>query len=301
MQRNKTKDFFLDLGVTVALYTSVVSLLNLLFTVINKAYPQITNGYSYFGSQSISWPVAVLIIFFPIFIFLIWFVSKDMNEERKNSGIHKFLTYLTLFIAGIVVAGDLITVLYYFIDGQELTTGFLLKVLAIFVVTGSIFTYYISDIRGKLTPTNRMFWRIFALVIVVGSIVWGFSVLGSPNTQRLIKYDEQKISDLSNLRSAIENHYALNGSLPASLDNLDPNYYYFSKLDLQTQKPYEYRKTSDLKYELCAEFNRSNVGNTNIQYSTMPYNPNTWIHQVGRHCFAEQINPNMYSKPVPVR
>ena len=46
---------------------------------------------------------------------------------------------------------DLITILYYFIDGQELTTGFVLKVLVLFVVASSIFVYFISDLRGKLT------------------------------------------------------------------------------------------------------------------------------------------------------
>jgi len=290
------KDFFLNLGATVALYTVVVSLLNLLFTIINNVYPKITNGYQYFGSTSIAWPVAVLIIFFPIFIALQWVMAKEYssNPENKSTGIHKWLTYLTLFIAGLVLAGDLITVLYYFIDGQELTTGFLLKVLSILVVTGCLFVYYISDIKGRLTPQSRMIWRVVASVIVLGSIVWGFAVLGSPATQRLYKYDTAKVNDLSQLRGAIENHYYTNEVLPETIDSLDSSYY-VAKLDSQTQKPYEYRKVSNLEYELCADFNLSSKGTGNQVPEYMYMNEN-WDHEIGRTCFTQKINPNLFRK-----
>ncbi len=303
MNRNKTKDFFLDLGVTVALYTSVISLLNLLFTVINKAYPKITNGYSYFGSQSISWPVAVLIIFFPIFVGLMWVVKKDMDEERKNSGIHKFLTYLTLFIAGAVLAGDLITLLYFFIDGQELTTGFLLKVLALFVVMGSIFMYYISEIRGTLTSSSRNVWRIFALIVVLGSIIWGFSVLGSPRTQRLYKYDEQKLNDLMMINNEVMNYYSSHSGLPGSLAELSgPNGYFIPPVDQQSGNAYEYVLIgqSAKTYQICAVFNKASDEAELSAARTYPYGGVSWAHPAGRHCFTQTINPNMYPGVKPV-
>src|SRR3989344_3324605 len=213
------KDFFINLGAIVALYTLVGSLVNLLFTVINAAYPQITNGFNYMGSTSISWPVATLIIFFQIFILLMWLLEKEYKiyPEKQSTGIHKWLTYITLFLAGVAIAVDLITVLYYFIDGQELTTGFLLKIFVLLIIAGGIFSYYLSDILGKLTSKLRMIYRIIAFVIVVGSIIWGFSVLGSPRTQRLLKYDEQKISDLQNINNEITNYYSTQGTLPVDL------------------------------------------------------------------------------------
>src|SRR3989344_1976499 len=97
--------------------------------VYNKRMePQTKSGakdfFINFGSTSISWPVATLIIFFPIFIFLMWLLEREyrINPEKQSAGIHKWLTYITLFLAGITIAVDLITVLYFFIDGQELTT-----------------------------------------------------------------------------------------------------------------------------------------------------------------------------------
>ena len=296
------KDFFINLGAIVALYTSVVSLINLLFTIINTAYPQITNGYDYFGSTSISWPVATLIIFFPIFILLMWLLEKDyrVNPEKQSSGIHRWLTYITLFLAGVTIAVDLITVLYYFIDGQELTTGFLLKVLALLVVATGIFSYYLSDVLGKLTAKSRNIYRVIAFVIILGSIVWGFSVLGSPAAQRLYKYDEQKVNDLMSINNEINNYYSLNGALPKTLSEISPNYY-VPTIDSQSQKPYEYELTGGLKYNLCAEFNKASIEKDNtVSIPQYPYGA-TWRHEAGRYCFPQTINPNIYSKPIPVR
>ncbi len=298
--KTSAKDVFINLGAIVALYTLVVSLVNLLFTVINSAYPKITNSYQYMGSASISWPVATLIIFFPIFILLMWLLEKDFaaHPSKQSHGIHKWLAYLTLFISGITIAVDLITVLYYFIDGQELSTAFLLKVLVLLVIATGLFSYYLYDVRGKLTGDLRKIYRIVAAVIVVASIVWGFAVLGSPRTQRLYKYDEQKVSDLSNIQSAIENFYSTKGVLPQNLQEVQAMSYYIELNDKETNKPYEYQKTGDLSYQVCAVFNKdskdSAAGTPKFTY----YGGMSWEHGTGAHCFNREINANLYTKPM---
>jgi len=300
--KTSAKDFFINLGAIVALYTGVASLLDLLFTIINTIYPQINYGYNYFGSQSISWSVATLIIFFPVFILLMWLLEKDyqVNPEKQNSGIHRWLTYITLFLSGLVMAVDLITILYYFLDGQELTAGFILKVIVLFIVASSIFAYYISDIRGKLTSKLRIIWRIVAGVIVVGSIIWGFAVLGSPATQRLYKYDEQKVNELMSINSEITNYYNTKGVLPRTLADITAVSYYLTVADSQTGKPYEYEKKNDTTYNLCAEFNKASnekdKSNTAFRY---PYGI-SWTHPAGKYCFPQTVNPNVYSKPAPM-
>ena len=304
-QRTKVsgKDFFLNLGAIVALYTTVISLVTLLFTVINHAYPRVTSGYSYYGSGSISWSVATLIIFFPILITLMWLLEKQyrVEPERKNGGIHRWLTYITLFITGLVIAGDLITVLYYFIDGQELTTGFLLKVLVLLVVASSLFIYFISDLRDKLTSNSRKAWRVFAAVMVIGSIVWGFSVLGSPRNQRLYKYDEQKLNDLMNVTGSIQSYYSTKGVLPKDFMELSTLNYYINSVDPQNGKTYEYSVKTPTTFEVCAEFNKASNENANTSRPEYPYGGTSWTHPVGRHCFEQAVNPNMYppTKPIP--
>ncbi len=293
------KDLFLNLGAFVALYTVVISLINLLFTVINKAYPQITNSYYGYNSYSnISWPVAILIIFFPILIVLYWYLEKEYlaEPERQRTGVHKWLSYITLFVSGLAMAGDLVAVLYYYLNGEELTVGFLLKVLVVLVISAGLFTYFITDIRGRLTSQKRMMWRVIAGVIVVASIVWGFAVLGSPRTQRLYKYDDQKIVDLQNMTNAVESYYSQKNSLPNSLADLSATYYYYNATDTQTQKPYEYSKTGPLTYKLCADFNKASPDEGTL--TSRPVGIVSWTHPAGQYCFDRTVNP-VYGKPVP--
>lgn len=295
-QKVNVKDLFLNLGAIVALYTVVVSLINLLFAVINTAYPQITSGYNYYSSQSISWPVAIIIIFFPIFVLLMWLLEKGyaVDPERKNTGIRKWLSYITLFLAGLATAGDLATVLYYFIDGQELTTGFLLKVLAVLVIALAIFFYYISDIRSKLNPTSRKIWAVVASVAILGSIVWGFSVLGSPQTQRLIKSDDAKVNDLMNISNAVQNYYSINKVLPKNTSELATLNYGLNLVDSQTKKPYEYIVKSKTNFEVCAEFNKATSDATVPNIYARPVGYTSWAHDKGRYCFPQTIDPNLY-------
>src|SRR3989344_9618110 len=197
MQNKMTaKDFFLHIAVIAFLYTGIVALLNILFRVINVAFPQITQ-YNYYTSTSISLPVATLVVVFPLFLFLANLLRKGYLEDpsRKDYQVRKWLIYITLFLTGGVLAGDLVTLIYYFLDGQEMTTAFLLKILSVLVVTGCIFGYYIDDLKDRLTNARRNVWRVVGAVLVVGSIAAGFNVLGTPQSQRMLRYDSQKVSD----------------------------------------------------------------------------------------------------------
>ncbi len=311
-QKTSAKDFFLNLGAIVALYTTVVSLLNLLFTVINNAYPQINSGYYYIGSQSISMPVATIIIFFPVFILLMWLLEKSyvIEPEKKNLGVRKWLTYITLFIAGIVLAGDLVTVLYYFLDGQELTAGFILKIISVLIVIIAVFIYYISDIRNKLTRASRKIWLGISAVLVLGSIIWGFAVLGSPWTQQMIKYDNQKVSDLQNIQQQVISYWQTNGMIPTSLSDISSSQpYNIIPKDPQSKTTYEYDKTGVMTFDLCAEFNKENVNQnqyppalvtTPIGYPVkgIVIQNDNWNHPAGHQCFSLVIDPIAYPTQV---
>jgi len=302
------KDLFLHIAVIALLYTGTVALLNILFNVINVAFPQV-NQYSYYDSTSISFPVATLIVVFPLFLFLANLLRKGYIEDpsRKEYYVRKWLIYITLFIAGGVLAGDLVVVIYYFLDGQELTTGFILKILSVLVVTGGIFGYYLDDLKDRLSGTRRNIWRVVAVVLVLGSIIVGFGVLGTPQTQRMLRYDSQKISDLQNIQWQIVNYWQQKGALPLSLENLqDPISGFILPTDPQTQKSYEYEKTGTSSFKLCAEFNKESqpMGASILSVpiaespSKLNYNNNdNWQHKVGLECFSRTIDKELY----PVR
>jgi uncharacterized membrane protein YidH (DUF202 family) len=303
MPKTTAKDFFLHIAVIVLLYTGTVALLNILFRVINVAFPQV-NQYNYYDSNSISFPVATLIVVFPLFLFLANLLRKGYtaNPSQKEFPIRKWLIYITLFIAGGVLAGDLVTLIYYFLDGQEMTTAFLLKILSVLVVTGAIFGYYMDDLKDRLTNSRRNIWRVVAGVLVIGSIVAGFSVLGTPASQRMLRYDSQKVSDLQNIQWQIVNYWQQKGILPSSLSQLeDPISGFMVPVDPQTKESYEYKKTSTLSFDLCADFNKPLAINSSMARIAYPEpigkgNEN-WQHEAGNKCFSRTIDPELY----PVR
>jgi hypothetical protein len=310
MEPNKpkttAKDFFLHLGTMVALYAGTVALLNLLFQIINAAFPVIDRYF--LGASKISLPVATLIVVFPLYLFLVNILQKGYiaDPSRKEFSVRKWLVWITLFVTGIVIAGDLITLIYFFLDGRELTTGFILKVVAVFVVAGSIFGYYMDDLRGRLTGQRRNLWRIVSVVLVIGSIVAGFSIIGSPKTQRLLNYDQQKVSDLQNIQSQVIQYWQQKGSMPENLDDLrDPLSYFVIPTDSQRSEEYIYNKIGTLSFEICAEFNLASQSSTAMPRisNAMKFgmeNEN-WMHGAGQFCFERTVDPQrypVYPKPV---
>lgn len=297
------KDFFLHLGVIVTFYASTIALITLLFEVINFAYPRVVGAYSYY-LPSISFQVATLIVAFPLFLWLSWMLQKTYvaDPSLREAPLRKWLSYITLFIAGAVLAGDLVTVIYMFLDGQELTTGFLLKVFALLLIAGGVFMYYFREIRNQISPSERNIWRIVALVIMLGSIILGFSVIGSPAAQRERRYDMQRVSDLQSIQWQIINYWQQKETLPLTLEELnDPFSGFVVPVDPKTDESYEYTKSEGLSFALCASFDNEGGDNQYIEGSiAMPmrdpyYKVNdTWQHGVGRTCFERTIDPEMY-------
>lgn len=300
------KDFFVFIGSMVALYASAVSLLNLLFEIINASFPDALNfSYDRFSS-GMRWSIASLLIVFPLYIFLSWFINKDLsaNPLKKNLGIRKWLTYLTLFIAGVTIITDLIILINTFLGG-EITTRFTFKVLAVLIVAGVIFAYYLYDLRRdvgqKSTKMKLLVWAVSFGVLA--SIISGFFIMGSPFALRMKRFDERRVGDLQNIQYQVVNFYQRKGSLPNSLDELkDPLAGFNIPLDPDTGVFYGYEKESDLSFKLCAEFSLASdeqIGSKGISrpvpvfYGDNTVNEN-WRHSSGKQCFDRKIDKDLY-------
>lgn len=299
--RSHAKDVFLNLASMVTLYASATALLNLLFSVINKAYPQ-TLGYYY--SPSISLPVATLIIVFPLYILFMWLIEKDLASsiEARMMGIRKWLIYITLFISGGLIVGDLVTILYYFLDGEELTAGFLLKILSIIVVAGAVFGYYITDARNKLTANIRKSATVISILFALIAIIIGFSVIGTPQSQRLMKYDQQKFMELQTLSGQVRDYYQRTATLPQTLTELAQGFSYsISTVDPQSGMSYVYKVRDAKTFELCATFNFDadvSVTQATYYYAEDPMNPLVWdTYKAGEYCFTQMVPVNPIQKP----
>lgn len=146
------REAFLYLVLFATLYLSAFHLGSLLFDFINRAFPDAADPARYAGNvaQSMRWSVASLVIAFPVFLFVTRHLAKDLsrNPVKRLSAVRRWLTYLTLFFAATVLIGDLITLVYNLLSG-ELSVRFLLKVLVVAVIAGTIFGYYLRDLRHE--------------------------------------------------------------------------------------------------------------------------------------------------------
>lgn len=151
-QKNSPKDIFLHLLAIIALYASAGSFIALIFQYINIYIPDPLDQARYYTRLSaystIRWAIASLVVIFPIYVLTSWYVNRmyEMIPERRNLRIRKWLIYFTLFAAALIIIGDLVALIFNFLEG-ELTARFLLKALAIFFVAGSTFYYYLWDLR----------------------------------------------------------------------------------------------------------------------------------------------------------
>ena len=148
----QAREAFLYLVSFLALYGTALSLLTLVFGFIDKAFPDPLSFRGGFEREFISGRITValasIIITFPIYLFLMWRLTRDsaVYPERRQSRVRKWLTYLTLVVGSSIIVGDLITLLAKLLGG-DLTAPFILKVLTILVVIGSIFGFYLWDLR----------------------------------------------------------------------------------------------------------------------------------------------------------
>ncbi len=146
------REAFLYLVLFLTLYISAFSTGSLIFDFINRYLPDALNNYYSpdVSTQSIRTATASLIITFPLFLFVSNLLDRAIRRdpEKRSSKVRKWLTYLTLFVAAGVIIGDLITLVSNVLSG-ELSTRFVLKVLTVLLIAGTIFGYYLWDLRQE--------------------------------------------------------------------------------------------------------------------------------------------------------
>jgi hypothetical protein len=299
IKRNLPRDLFLHLLAIVTLYWSAISFVTLLWQYVNYFFPDTLASYYYYGGISgpMRFAISSLMIVFPVFILVSWWLNKIYAAEAavRESRIRKWLIYLTLFIASLVIIGDLITVINIFLGG-EITTRFILKAMSILLVAAFIFGYYLNDVRRDSPTKLAKPFAIASSAIVLAAVVGAFFIVGSPQSARLMQYDQQKVSDLQQIQSQVIYYWQRKQVLPNSLEDLnDPiSNYKVPIIDSQTNQLYEYRISNNMDtptFELCATFNRESKDSET--YGKADINSN-WYHSSGRVCFTRTIDKDLY-------
>ncbi len=308
------KDFFLWVGAIGALYLSVSSFATLLFEYIERLMSDAAVvGYDPY-SGALRFAIASLIVIFPVYLVLTRMLNNEIRAEAAKSElwVRRWLIFLTIFVSGGALVIDLIVLINTFLGGNELTASFLLKVLTVLLLAGGVFYYYLSDIKGKWQREEKLSRNIGIVVAfaVLVSIISGFFIMGSPHAQRLLRYDKERINALQDIQWQITNYYRNKQALPETLEDLkDPLEGTYIDTDPETDAPYEYQKTGDLTFNICATFSlttpelpKSSHSN-NWQKRELLKNKEHWEHKAVRTCFKRTIDKDKYQKefPSPVR
>jgi len=298
----------------------------LYYQVINNYFPDpLIVRYGGIDAQmgAIHYAIAALIITFPIYAFSVrlWFKRFRDDEEKTESRLTKWLTYLVLLASAVTIVGDLITAVFFFLQG-EITPRFFLKALTVLVIAGVIFGFYFLErkkIQYHKDISRSVFqyfgWAVSALVVI--AIVLGFMVAGSPSTARKSGFDAQRANDLREIASCITNFGMNQKRLPETLSELSQSgqYAYCSArlTDPETGAPYEYQVISsgimrggvkEGQIELCAMFalDTTKTAATRSEMYGYSYPNDKWTqHGVGRSCDTETVTLERYlDQPIPV-
>jgi hypothetical protein len=144
------REAFLYLVMFSTLYYGAWNLGSLLFTFIDRAFPDATDpNYLFFWDQQ-RWSTAAIIITFPVFLFMARYIAQQIerNPLKRFSPVRRWLTYVALFVSSATLLGDVTTLIYNLLGG-DLTIRFVLKVFVVAAIAGSGFAYYLLDLRRE--------------------------------------------------------------------------------------------------------------------------------------------------------
>ncbi|MEK7479577.1 MAG: DUF5671 domain-containing protein [Patescibacteria group bacterium] len=308
------RDFFLHLLHIVTLYGSAIALLSILWQLINIAFPDPSQDlYRYFATNgAIRWGIAFLVIMFPVLLGTGKFLESVYKKEpeKKELKVRKWLVYLTLFITALIIIGDLVRLIFEFLEG-ELTPRFILKFLSVLAVAFAVFWYYLQGMRDrewKIFGWNakKIFvWKV--IIIVLALIVAGVLVVDSPKEEQMYRLDERRTQDLQNVQNYVLEYWKKENTLPETIaalpieakdEEFDP------RKDPKTKEEYGYEVRAENTFALCAMFEKETRGKGAYPYpermAPVPvdfekpqpqyYIENSdWTHEVGEKCFERKI------------
>ncbi|MEI8270007.1 MAG: hypothetical protein WCG45_01435, partial [bacterium] len=175
--------------------------------------------------------------------------------------------------------------------------------------------FYISEFwkkEGMIKKLNKTINPIAGILLVLFAISYSFYIIGSPATQRLLRLDDKRISDLQSIQYQVINYWQQKEKLPENLALLSNPMTGFSlpmPPDFGKGEKYEYniKDNKTLTFQLCADFSLpipkdSYYGgavpvlekvSTNVDYPISGINE-SWNHEAGRICFERTIDKDIY-------
>jgi hypothetical protein len=303
-KHDSAKYAFFYLLSLVALVFLSISVGIIVFQIINKEIVDIINDYAVnYNDGAMKFAISSIIVSAPIYYLTSRQIYKNLfkGDLDKDAGVRKWLTYFILLVSVVVMIGFLIATINSFLGG-DLTTKFILKTLTALIISGTVFSFYLYDIRreniqGQKNKVISLYaWVSLTLILVV--FVFSWFVVDSPVETRNKKIDGEIISDLYEINSAVLNYYNTNDKIPADLDVLlnNPDGFRLSVQAIQhpnSDKYYDYEVLSDDEYKICADFLTSNMEDNIDRYYGNEYN-----HDGGYQCFSQKVSSSNNKVPL---
>ena len=136
-------------------------------------------------------------------------------------------------------------------------------------------------------PAIGRWLAIAAGLVVTATVIAAIATMGLPASQRDIRLDERRVSDLEHIVEALEIQAERQGSLPPDLATLagQPGQR-LSTADPVDGAAYTYEVTGDRSYRLCAVFT---TDTSREPLHGEPMIDGHWLHGTGRHCFDRRL------------
>jgi hypothetical protein len=290
------REAFLYLLLFASLYLVAYHVGAILFAWIERSWPDaaVMDSAVDLRSEWVRFGVASLLVAFPVYLLTARITGRAVarDPEKRNSGVRRWLTYLTLFNAACVLIGDFIAVLLGLLKG-ELTARFMSKAAVVAAIAAWLFTHYMGGLRRdeedapkRATPSWLARAAGGAVVLV---ILLGMYIAGAPAQVRREAIDQRRVNELQTLSQHVLTFNATFKHLPRDLDELAQLNSPASRLSLTDpvrKVRYEYLVHDSSSFELCATFDASD--------SLGPYGPGVnpfWRHEAGHTCFTFHVQP----------
>jgi hypothetical protein len=298
---------FLYLVLFVTLYLTAYHVGAIGFALVDHGLPDPARRFGELDAarRRVRDSVAWLLVAWPVYLALSAVIGRMLRREpaQRESRIRKWLTYATLFVAALVILGDLVQLVIRLLSG-ELPPRFLAKTAIVALIAGWVFGRFLVQVRREdaradgAVRTSGVLPRV-AAAAVLAVLVAGFVLAGSPGEARRQELDARRLEALQGLSAAVEQYHRDFGVLPPSVDSavtvtrLMP----VPPRDPVTGTPFEYAAVDSTHYTLCATFDAADsTGGALPAWRTEPARPGgrvraLWAHGAGRTCFDMVVPP----------
>ncbi|MFW5888432.1 MAG: DUF5671 domain-containing protein [Patescibacteria group bacterium] len=282
--------FFYLLSLVALIFMSLSTGM-VIFQAINKYISEIGAAYSArFSSDSLRFAISALVVSIPVFYVITSKIYKSLYRGAldPDSGIRKWLSYFILFISSVVMIVWVIITVNNFLDG-ELTLKFALKFLTVLVIAGTVFGFYLYDIKREAVKgvKDRVIKGFLygTLFLTIAVFAGGLFMVESPWEAKAGRVDGDIVNNFNSIEYRMNDFYTENDRLPDSLRELEEENRYVNEdyiTNPRTGKVYEYNVLSESEYELCADFETSNKERDGHRPVTLK---KEWSHNAEYTCF----------------